>query len=1709
MCYAALLEQVHKRGHPVDGLPLCVKVNVKLQTFQAVAILEINWITQAFSSDEKVHANQSAGSLIKDPIREALSLLMDIADACITSPWRRLKSCEALFEAVVTGVARVSAYQSSQMLKILLLRFKTLVLAICAQADLLGTGPSPFSEIIVKAVCLLVDAGWNSDRAAVKSFLLTLAAYVRERLEQEKKERPMTAMTQLNIIPLLADMVVLLNKVDVVNIILPLFIESLEVGDASSPGLVRLRVLDAVACMACLRCDKSYREVVVLLTHSYFNNLSIFGSPHSCIIVPEVTTERLETLPGALLRIAQRLETVKLRSDYRQRLLVLCSDVGRAAEAKEGRCGVDFLGPLLPAVAEICSDLDPMQEVELPLLKLFCNLWFYIALFGLAPPIRKAQSTLMLSSMSLASQGTMSGIQALSGPYVWSPEWASAVLRLSQTTPPLVLSSVKWLEVELELDALPNPESSRGTGNEKAAIAHRTILSYALGGQVDVASMYSISGAKATYLLAVTYLEVLRFQHNGGCLNSNQQDGSYRSALICLFEYVETPDLVPAVYQCLTTIVQRAFSAALIQLEEKDLSSEEEVKHKESVLILHALFLINHTIHPDENVCEIADSLLGQLRNKFRQVLWNKQCLEALLGLLSEQPSVMQSNDSGGLLAFQSLTHQRAHEWITYALLFAPCTTQGLLQEYIRQVTTYQNVAHSSKIIALLSDIRLYPSTFTMGSMPAIAAAAAAAGGSDASSLDVLSMGITSANVKSRYAGEIAGMKRLYSVSMSSLMLSEVHGFKTHSGGMGLNGIGSIHSGDDEEGSLQSILISRFMQQLQQFVIDAQQGCSISDVKYRDACLQAAALLLSEMSSGHVVVSKGASQLLRLLCWCPAHIFTAQVMETGVFVWTWLVTAAPQLGPLVLAEVVDAWLWTVASRKGLFAGGIDHSGPVAQLRPQLSPGEPSNLPAQEDPVEGIIVHRLWLGFLLDRFEVMMHTGGDQMLVMVRLIQGSVHNPSSLSSHPAAAGTLFTLLLLGLKVCDCLLQASAHTEHTGVQLLQDSVYRAAFQWFTVEPGWYETDTEGFAQAEALAVAIFTQHFALDQPMISSQDEASIPLYTVSGGLSGPQLTSTASMQTQIEHPIWAKRKKQLLLMLCQHEADRLDTWANPLKVQTVPHLQQESEQWGPHVKTAWSVDPQIALALVARFPSATTLKAEVASMVQAHVPELMNLPEALPYFVTPKAVEEDSVVLHWLLHWKPCSITCALNFLTPSYKGHPRVIAYVLRVMESYPPERVTFFMPQLVQALRYDQGGMLEGYLMAAAQQSNLFAHILIWQLQGEEPPPAKEAGKEEHVIEGNVLYDLVPRVKQRIIDSFTPEANDVFLREFHFIDKVTSISGVLYPLPKEERRAGIRRELEKIELEGDDLYLPTAPNKLVRGIELDSGIPLQSAAKVPIMITFQVVDKDGNPDDVQLQACIFKVGDDCRQDVLALQVIALLKNIWEAVGLDLYVFPYGVLPTGYGRGIIEVVPNARSRNQMGEMTDGGLYEIFQQDYGAVGSPSFEQARNNFLVSSAGYAVASLLLQPKDRHNGNLLFDNEGRLVHIDFGFILETSPGGNMRFESAQFKLSHEMTQLLDPSGIMKSDIWNCFVSLCVKGYLAARVHMEGIINTVALMVESGLPCFSRGDPIGNLRKRFHPEMSERSAANYMIKTCEDAYNKWSTAGYDLIQYLQQGIER
>ncbi|XP_047337579.1 phosphatidylinositol 4-kinase alpha 1-like [Impatiens glandulifera] len=1701
--------KIRKSEWSEHGTQLKARINAKISVYQAAAKLKVK-ILSSLHLDAKTSKHMAL---------RAASTLIDGAKACLSSVWRKLRVCEELFSTLLALIGQVAVTREGQQLRVLLIHFKILVQEACVQADTSGASQGVMFESVLKTSCEIIEFGWSKDRSPIDTFILGLATSIRDRNDyegQDGKEKQAAPVMQLNIIRLLADVTVSVKKPEVVDMILPLFIESLEEGDASTPSSMRLRLLDAVSCIASLGFEKSYREIVVLLTRSYLSKLSNLGSTESKTVAPETNTERVETLPAGLLLIAKALTNSKLRSDYRHRLLSLCSDVGLAAESKTGRSGADFLGPLLPAVAEICSDFVPSVDVEPSLLKLFRNLWFYIALFGLAPPIEKNQVPAKPVSTTLNTAGSTGSValQAVGGPYMWSSDWSAAVQRISQGTPPLVVSSVKWLEDELELNALHNPGSRQGSGNEKAAVTNRTALSAALGGRVEVASMSTISGVKATYLLAVAFLEIIRFSNNGGILNGDISIVASRSAFSCVFEYLKTPNLMLAVSQCLTAVVHQAFEAALSWLDDRISDTGDAAEIRESVLSIHSSFLIKSMSLREENIRNVSVSLLTRLREKFPQILWNTSCLDSLLlSVPSDSPSSL-VNDPALVATMRSLYQKIVREWIIVSLSFAPCTTQGLLQEKLSKANTWQKTQPATDVSSLLSEIRIgtgkndcWTGTKT-ANVPAVMTAAAAASGAnlklmEAFNLEVLSTGMISATAKCNHVGEIAGMKRLYDSIGGIQPGASQTGFAVT--------LQKLKSGvfpppvPPQSETFNEMMLTKFVRLLQQFVNNAEKGGELDKASFRETCSQATALLLSQLDSDSKSNIESFSQLLRLLCWCPAYISTLDAMETGIFIWTWLVSAAPQLGCLVLAELVDAWLWTIDTKRGLFASELKYFGPAAKLRPHLAPGEPEALP-EKDPVEQIIAHRLWLGFFIDRFEVIRHDSVEQLLLLGRLLQGTTKPPWNFSRHPAATGTFFTLMLLGLKFCSCQSQSNLQNFRMGLQLLQDRIYRSSLGWFAYEPEWYDMINVNFSQSEAQSVSMFVHH--LNEHTDSPIDPKG------RGRENGSSLNESKDQY----HPVWGhmdnyvvgrEKRKQLLLMLCQHEADRLEVWAQPTnsKESAPSRPKITSDKWIEHARTAFAVDPRIALCLVSRFPTNAFLKAEMTQLVQSTIVELRSIPEALPYFVTPKAVEDNSPLLQQLPHWAACSITMALEFLTPQYKGHPRIMAYVLRALESYPPERVTFFMPQLVQALRYDEGKLVENYLVRAAHRSDKFAHILIWQMEGELVP---ETGKDPVVASKTSSFQaILPIVKQRIIDGFNPKAQDNYQREFDFIDKVTSISGVLFPLPKEERRAGIKRELEKITLNGDDLYLPTALNKLVRGIQVDSGIPLQSAAKVPIMITFNVVERDGDLNDVKPLGCIFKVGDDCRQDLLALQVISLLKDIFSVVGLNLYLCPYGVLPTGPERGIIEVVSNSRSRSQMGETNDGGLYEIFQQDYGPVGSASFEAARENFIVSSAGYAVASLLLQPKDRHNGNLLFDSVGRLVHIDFGFILETSPGGNMRFESAHFKLSHEMTQLLDPSGTMKSETWFQFVGLCVKGYLAARRYMDGIINTVLLMIDSGLPCFSRGDPIGNLRKRFHPEMSEREAANFMIRTCTDAYNKWTTAGYDLIQYLQQGIEK
>eukprot|EP00897_Mesotaenium_endlicherianum_P010276 jgi/Mesen1/9277/ME000060S08706 len=1640
---------------------------------------------------------------------DAVTLLLDTADACVRSAWREVHACVELFRACLKATAASTEKKAGHLLRVVLLRCKPLVLAVCLQHHEHGAkgsgqreeGQEPHGVSMMEAVTtfcttVMCDA-WRLEHSAAESFLLSLATYLQNHYDyqevQEGRQRAALAALKINLVPFLAAIVTPAGDGEAVNILLPVLLEVL---DRTSTGPLRSKVLGAVAQVGACGHEAPYREVALFLIWSYSSAVSSQPAGASAGLTPDEEAERSQALPGALLHMARELQPAALRSDFRQRLFQLCADIGLMLESRSGRSGGEMLGNLLPALAEACRDVNPLAEdCEVALVKHFRSVWFYIALFGLAPPLSTSSGTQAaaarsaLGGLALGDVSTTC-VAAVAGPYQWRDAWAEAVRRLAVCTPPLVAGPASWVEEELELATLHSPGSRRSSANKQAAALQRTALSAALAGRVDASAMTTISGVRATHLLSITYLEVLRLsQARGLAPTSSSHSTSTASsspscstagatALKATLEYMRVADMQAPVEHCLSAIVQRAFDACL-----SSLGLEENVQKRDEALVAHTCFLIDTLGQAEERLRELADSLLSNLRNRFPQVLWSGRCLTALFQLLAED-SKGAPWKAAQLAEARKVTRQRVREWLTFALLLAPCTTQALLQEELRALSGQSHTGHASDLVSLMGGIKLDPSKAALwsaapaASIPAASAAAAAAAGGRAEvgeggALDVLSAAIMSATTKSQYVGEIGGMKKLFAslkAQPAALPLPDLTG----------------HVADA----------------LKRHMAAAREGHAVDDGEFRDTCLRGAALLLSssqEDEEERGEASRGSSrsdEILRLLCWGPAVLFTPAALDTGLLVWTWLLAARPLLGVPLMAHVADAWLWTVRQQRGLFDSRPASSGPYAALRPHLCAGEPLP-PPDGDPVRDIAAHNIWLGFLLDRLEVARHSSAEQMVLLARLLNGSLASGVAFSQHPAACGALFTLLLLALQWAAVVMTTSKRPRRLAARLLRDRAHRAGLEWFAFAPSWHDDSRPGGAIAEAQAMSAFVKYLSIDERLEAS----------AAGGVHPVWGTAEA------DHARLRERRQHLLALHCRYEADRLDTWAYTLRLvgaqQRLKASTLSAAQWATHVRTAWSVNPRIAISMVLRFRSVPAVRAEVTALVHRDLDKLHEVAEAVPFFVTPEAAERDDPQLQKLPYWAACPVTVALELLTPPFKGHLRVMAYVLRVLEAYPPDSVTPFMPQLVQALRYDHKGLVEGYLRVAAGRSDLFAHRVIWQLQGEEAPD-EESLRSAHASKGgaNALWEIVPRVRQSIIDALSPEARGAYEREFKFFDAVTNISSALRPLPKDQRRAAMRPELERVQLESEDVYLPTEPELLVRGIVTDSGVPLQSAKKVPILVAFDVVHRDA-PRTPRRQGCIFKVGDDCRQDVLALQVIGLLRDINRAVGLELYLYPYGVIPTGYERGILEVVPNTRSRNQMGEITDGGLFEIFQKEYGLPGSPRFEAARRSFISSSAGYAVASLLLQPKDRHNGNLLIDREGHLVHIDFGFILETSPGGNMRFESADFKLSHEMTQILDTPGQMRSESWYEFVSLCVKGYLAARQHMDGIVSTVLLMKDSGLPCFGRGDPIGNLRKRFHPELTEREAANFMIRTCTEAYNKWTTSGYDLIQYLQQGIEK
>ncbi|KAF9692335.1 hypothetical protein EKO04_009440 [Ascochyta lentis] len=884
-----------------------------------------------------------------------------------------------------------------------------------------------------------------------------------------------------------------------------------------------------------------------------------------------------------------------------------------------------------------------------------------------------------------------------------------------------------------------------------------------------------------------------------------------------------------------------------------------------------------------------------------------------------------------------------------------------------------------------------------------------------------------------------------------------------------------------------STYLSRSLQDATKLLIDLEQRTlhhkHVTIAELRDILRRAAALLCR--------VKRDQSPIVHHLVGIPFAVFSKQSIKLGISLWTSVIKENPRMESRVLMAIAENFENTVRKRRGLFSPSLRHPDPFYGKQ-EFAATDKEALGKHQQHIYNLIApHFRLVQFLSSHFSASRLSKSDFERVYVRLIHVTLDAMSEGCSQPLAREVYFHVILLALRI----VRHSTTISSAAKWRLMDRLLTAALAWFAHAPQWSFGGNRLQIKAETQVLSDVQLHL-----------EALAKLATV---------VDSASKQV--------KAKQDLLSVLISNEQTRLTVWLFPLDNGKKHHFGSGGARNGlpdaaisAHIKTAWAENPAIAIHLLKRFQS-PRLQSEVRFQALNFPHKVLNEPDALEVMLGNQLPGDVSFQLKYLLYWAPLNPITAVTLFMPAYGNHPFIIQYAMRALESHSVDVMFFYVYQIVQTLRYDVLGYVERYIIETARFSQLFAHQIIWNMKA-------NAYKDEASEVPDPVKPTLDKVMASLESSFSKEDHEFYEREFAFFNEVTGISGTLRSVlhePKEVKKQKIAEELRKIEVEVG-VYLPSNPDGQVIGIDRNSGKPLQSHAKTPFMATFRI--RKNKPDtglieDIEDEprsglpvtnntyetwlSAIFKVGDDCRQDVLALQMIAAFRGIFNTVGLDVWVFPYRVTATAPGCGVIDVLPNSISRDMLGREAVNRLDDYFVSRYGNEDSIRFQEARSNFVKSMAAYSVISFLLQFKDRHNGNIMIDDWGHIIHIDFGFCFDIAPGG-IKFERAPFKLTAEMIAVM--GGSTTSQPYRWFEELTIKAFLASRQHCDHLCHIVELMLDSGLPCF-KPETIKNFRDRFVLDKTEREAADYMRGLIQKSASSYSTGTYDRFQLITNGI--
>ena len=420
----------------------------------------------------------------------------------------------------------------------------------------------------------------------------------------------------------------------------------------------------------------------------------------------------------------------------------------------------------------------------------------------------------------------------------------------------------------------------------------------------------------------------------------------------------------------------------------------------------------------------------------------------------------------------------------------------------------------------------------------------------------------------------------------------------------------------------------------------------------------------------------------------------------------------------------------------------------------------------------------------------------------------------------------------------------------------------------------------------------------------------------------------------------------------------------------------------------------------------------------------------------------------LSNWSRPRPADALELLTDVFQATPIVRQYGISCLDQADDEELEIYLPQLVQALRYEKAfldfeeGELEqflvrraeslfigcatptlaptplcrlGWVMTAKRSSVGWGrNFLAWNLRLERSNPFRLAPQyqkayerfEQNMSHGGERQQQTWLELKRSFDMF-----DRFEAAFKEARKDGGRADKVKPHIRQLFTEGSFRDMQEFE----PVILPMDPRIRIHGL-IGSEINVFKSKTLPLGIKFKTRTK---PEDSRLPIqedpatgertvqVMWKTGDDLRQDGLVCQMFALMDRLLKYENVDLKLMPYLIMATSYndtGNGMMEMVTESADLADIFKDSsletvshEGGRDSInaYLRNFHPAADPDpmgptfgvEEGVYETMVKSCAGYCVMTYLLAIGDRHLNNVMLRSSGHMFHIDFGFILGLDP--------------------------------------------------------------------------------------------------------------------------